>query len=182
MHRIPSRHNPCSCRVRFREEAALTNELDIAAVFHRHAKTVYRLCYSYLGSSADAEDATQTVFLKLLDKPRAFNDDEHEKAWLIVCAQNHCRDLLKSAARKRSAELPEDMPDDRAHAESDETLRVVLDLPEKYKTCVYLHYYEGYRTAEIAEITGTPASTVRSRLSEARALLKTLLGGEQHER
>ena len=55
-------------------------------------------------------------------------------------------------------------------------------LPEKYKTCVYLFYYEGYRTAEIAALTGVPSSTVRSHLSEARALLKTMLGGERHGR
>lgn len=117
------------------------------------------------------------MFLKLLDTPRRFNDDEHEKAWLIVCAQNHCRDVLKSAQRKRTAELPDDLPDEHASAEKDETLTAVLALPSKYKTCVYLYYYEGYRTADIALITDTPASTVRSHLSEARALLRTMLGG-----
>ena len=123
---------------------------------------MYRLCYSFLGSAADAEDATQSVFMKLIDRPRRFNDPEHEKAWLIVCAQNHCRDERR--------------------AQRDETLDAVLALPEKYKTCVYLFYYEGYRTAEIAALTGVPASTVRSHLSEARALLKTMLGGERHGR
>ena len=54
----------------------------------------------------------------------------------------------------------------------------MLTLPEKYKTCVYLHYYEGYKTAEIAAMTDTPASTVRSYLSEARALLRSMLGKE----
>lgn len=160
------------------ERENLPNADDIAALFRRHSKTVYRLSYSYLGNAADAEDATQNVFMKLLDKPRRFNDDEHEKAWLIVCAQNHCRDVLKSAHRKRTAELTDDLPDSHASAGEDETLAAVLALPAKYKTCVYLHYYEGYRTAEIALITGTPPSTVRSHLSEARALLRTMLGGE----
>lgn len=176
-----SRHFASHARVVFRRERNLPNAEDITALFRRHVKTVYRLCYSYLGSAADAEDATQSVFMKLINKPRTFNDEEHEKAWLIVCAQNHCRDVLKSAAHGNAAELPEDLPDHRASAEGDETLRAVLALPAKYKTCVYLHYYEGYRTAEIAQITGTPASTVRSHLSEARALLKTLLGGEHHD-
>ena len=161
------------------ERENLPKNDDIAAVFRRHAKTVYRLCYTYLGNAADAEDAVQTVFAKLLGKPRRFNDAEHEKAWLIVCAQNHCRDVLKSAARRCAAELPDDVPDDRTAAVGDETLEAVLALPPKYKTCVYLYYYEGYRTADIA---GTPASTVRSHLSEARALLKTMLGGERRER
>lgn len=144
-------------------------------------KTVYRLCFSYLGNAADAEDATQNVFIKLIDRPRRFNDVEHEKAWLIVCAQNHCRDILKSAHRTRAAELTDDLPDDRTSAEGDQTLEVVLALPERYKTCVYLYYYEGYQTADIAALTNTPASTVRSHLSEARALLKTMLGGETCE-
>ena len=163
------------------ERENLPKNDDIAAVFRRHAKTVYRLCYAYLGNAADAEDAVQTVFAKLLCKPRRFNDAEHEKAWLIVCAQNHCRDVLKSAHRTRQTALPEDIADER-RARQDETLDAVLALPEKYKTCVYLFYYEGYRTAEIAALTGVPSSTVRSHLSEARALLKTMLGGERHGR
>lgn len=176
------RQNPPLDRVAVRKGKPLQNNVDIAALFNRHAATVYRLCYSFLGSAADAEDATQSVFMKLIDRPRRFNDAEHEKAWLIVCAQNHCRDVLKSAARRCAAELPDDVPDDRTAVGGDETLEAVLALPPKYKTCVYLYYYEGYRTAEIAALTGTPASTVRSHLSEARALLKTMLGGERRER
>ena len=88
---------------------------------------------------------------------------------------------LKSAHRTRQTALPEDIADER-RARQDETLDAVLALPEKYKTCVYLFYYEGYRTAEIAALTGVPSSTVRSHLSEARALLKTMLGGERHGR
>lgn len=175
------RQNPPLDRVAVRKGKPLQNNVDIAALFNRHAATVYRLCYSFLGSAADAEDATQSVFMKLIDRPRRFNDPEHEKAWLIVCAQNHCRDVLKSAHRTRQTALPEDVADER-RARQDETLDAVLALPEKYKTCVYLFYYEGYRTAEIAALTGVPSSTVRSHLSEARALLKTMLRGERHGR
>nr|WP_305145194.1 sigma factor [Adlercreutzia sp. DFI.6.23] len=50
-----------------------------------------------MGSAAKAEDAAQAVFLSLVEHPRTFNDAEHEKAWLIVCAQNRCRDVMRSA-------------------------------------------------------------------------------------
>ncbi|MEG0791378.1 MAG: sigma-70 family RNA polymerase sigma factor [Gordonibacter sp.] len=90
---------------------------DIAATFRRHMKTVYRLCFSFLGNAADAEDATQSVFMKLIDRPHRFNDVEHEKAWLIVCAQNHCRDVLKSPARKRVVELSDDVADERVRTD-----------------------------------------------------------------
>ena len=140
-------------------------------------KSVYRLCYSYLGSAADAEDATQATFMKLVDKPRTFKDHEHEKAWLLACAANVCKDELKSARRKRAGDMPADVVDPQSHAESSDVLDAVLALPEQYKDCVYLHYYEGYKTDEIASMTNTPPSTIRNRLSEARKLLKASLDG-----
>ena len=140
-------------------------------------KSVYRLCYSYLGSAADAEDATQATFMKLVDKPRTFKDHEHEKAWLLACAANICKDELKSARRKRAGDMPADVVDPQSHAEPSNVLDAVLALPEQYKDCVYLHYYEGYKTNEIASMTNTPPSTIRNRLSEARKLLKASLDG-----
>ena len=148
---------------------------DIAGIFSRHAKTVYRLSYSYLASPHDAEDATQAVFMKLVTKPRTFEDEEHEKAWLLVVTANYCKDLLKSAARTRTAEMPPDVRDGRASAETSDVLEAVMALPPQYKDCVYLHYYEGYKTDEIAKMTDTPPSTIRNRLRDARALLKNAL-------
>ncbi|WP_417144298.1 RNA polymerase sigma factor [Raoultibacter massiliensis] len=157
----------------------LTNE-DITAIYHRHVATVYRLCFSFLKTAADAEDAVQCVFMKLIRSDKRFESTEHEKAWLIVCASNHCKDVLKSAARSKAGSMPEDVADESSEADGyDETLEAVLALPEKYKDCLYLHYYEGYKTDEIARMTGRPPSTVRSHLSEARALLKETLGGER---
>ena len=148
---------------------------DIEAVFRRHVKTVYRLCYSYMGSPQDAEDATQAVFMKLVTKPREFETEEHEKAWLLVVAANHCKDELKSAARTRAAEMPDDVADPDVSVGASDVMRAVLALPVQYKDCVYLHYYEGYKTDEIAKMTDTPPSTIRNRLRDARTLLKAEL-------
>ncbi|MBO4353228.1 MAG: RNA polymerase sigma factor [Eggerthellaceae bacterium] len=148
---------------------------DITGIFQRHVKSVYRLCYSYLGTAADAEDATQATFMKLVDKPRTFEDPEHEKAWLLACAANVCKDELKSARRKRAGDMPADVVDPKSDPGASDVLEAVLELPEQYKDCVYLHYYEGYKTDEIATMTSTPPSTIRNRLSEARKLLKLAL-------
>lgn len=151
---------------------------DIEAIFKRHFSTVYRLCYSYLGSAADAEDAAQNVFMKLVNKPRSFDGPEHEKAWLIVCASNLCKDLLKSAYRTRVSALPDDASARMGtHDETGDVADAIVRLPSKYKDCMYLHYYEGYKTGEIAEMLGIPASTVRNRLRDARALLRRSLEG-----
>ena len=157
----------------------MSETCDIEAIFRRHVQTVYRVCYSFLGSAADAEDATQATFMKLVDHPRAFESEQHERAWLIVCASNLCRDVLKSAARTRVDGLPErELADTRSGDVIDTTLDAVLRLPEKYKDVVYLHYYEGLKTDEIAQMLGEKPSTVRNRLRDARGLLRTALGGE----
>ena len=150
-------------------------KIDITEIFRRHVKTVYRLCYSYLGNAADAEDAVQTTFMKLIVHPRSFNDAEHEKAWLLACAANVCKDELKSARRKTRADFPPDVVGEQSRTEADDVMEAVLALPSELKDCVYLHYYEGYKTDEIARITETPPSTVRNRLSDARNKLRVAL-------
>ena len=153
----------------------------IARIYQRHVKMVYRLCYSFLGNANDAEDATQGVFMRLMRSPRRFEDVEHVKAWLIVCAQNFCRDVLKSSYHaKTSVESDEAVFDkaisDSGTQEQSDVEEAILRLPEKYKTCVYMYYYEGYRSHEIAQMINVPDSTVRGYLSEARRLLKEYLG------
>ena len=150
---------------------------DIEAIYNRQVSTVYRVCYSYLGNRADAEDATQNVFLRLLRSGASFESDEHEKAWLIRVSANLCKDVLKASVRKN---VPLDaIPEPEAKPqEYDATLDVVLSLDEKYKDVVYLYYYEGWSTDQISGALGQPPSTIRSYLSEARALLRERLGGE----
>ena len=63
--------------------------------------------------------------------------------------------------------------------EIDETFKTVMNLPERYKDAIYLYYYEGYSTDEIARILKKPHSTIRSHLHEARKLLKEVLENEE---
>ena len=102
---------------------------------------------------------------------------EHEKAWLIVTAGNLCKNRLRE---KRRTELPlEDY--DQLPAMDRETFYLfdaILSLPAPYKTAVYLFYYEGYRSDEIAAMLHERPAAIRTRLSRARKLLKKELGGD----
>ena len=145
-------------------------------IYQRNVGSVYRLCYSFLGAS-EAEDATQAVFMKLIEKPREFNDENHEKGWFVVTTANYCKDVLKSARRSKAGDMPADIADSTATSEVSETIDAILRLPDHLKECVFLHYYEGYRSSEIGQILAMPASTVRNHLAEARKLLKETLKG-----
>ena len=63
----------------------------------------------------------------------------------------------------------------------DNTINIVLNLPEKYKTVIYLYYYEGYSSIEIAKAIDKKESTVRSLLKRGRDILKIKIGGEFDE-
>ena len=129
--------------------------MDVEAIYLRHVDTVYRVCYSFMGNAADSEDATQSTFVKLMKARPTFTNEEHEKAWLIRVASNHCKDLLRSSARKGVPleSVAEPAADERG---PDLALDVVLALDSKYKDVVYLHYYEGYSAAYIARMLDKP--------------------------
>ena len=54
----------------------------LTALYTRNVDAVYRICYVYLRSRADAEDAVQSVFLRYLQKQPEFRDENHERGWL----------------------------------------------------------------------------------------------------
>ena len=154
-------------------------DAEFEAFYERHWKYVYRLCFTYMKSSAEAEDCAEDVFVKVLTEGFEFNDEVHERKWLTVAAINLCKDRLKS--RKHKSIVPIDGEPELAAPEKEDrsdVLEAVLGLPNKYKDVVWLYYYEGYQTDEIAEILGSPPSTIRNRMRDARKLLKDKLGGE----
>ena len=150
-------------------------------VYERQFDMVYRVCFSYMKNKADTEDAVSLVFEKLLKNGLAFKDAEHEKAWLLRTAINQCKDFLKSW--RRSLENIDDYENLQATdaLPDNELLKTVLELPERYKDVIYLYYYEGYSTAEVAEILNKPQSTIRSHMREARILLKGVLEDEEKQ-
>lgn len=157
----------------------LRTDKEIEEIYCRQIDTVYRVCLLHLKNKADAEDAAQAVFLKLMENGPVFQNQEHEKAWLIVTASNHCKNLLKHWFRK-SVPLEEGNSLSQADGcQFDETLEQVLRLPAKYKSALYLFYYEGYTSAEIARMFHKKDSTIRSYLHKGRKLLRLQIGGDE---
>ena len=110
----------------------------LAEIYQRNIDTVYRVCWLYMKNVSDTEDAVSDTFVRLMRSGMTFENEEHEKSWLIVTARNICKDVLKSP-RYRNEPLDENML--TGETLTDETLAVVKELPEKYRTAVYLYYY-----------------------------------------
>lgn len=156
------------------------SERELSDIYHRNVDAVYRLCYSMMKNAADTEDAVQDTFLRLISHGKSFENERHERAWLIVTASNLCKDRLKHWWRKNTG--LEDQPLAAPQSDEDrEVLLAVLALPDAYKTVVYMYYYEGYSAHEISELLSCTEGTVRSRLTRARRKLKANLGGIDDE-
>ena len=143
----------------------------ITELFHRYRDDVYRLAVSYTRSPQEAEDVCQSVFMKLLEADVA---PGKEKAWLMQVTANQCRSLLRSHWWKRTAPLEEGLAAEAP--QTGEVLRAVMTLSPKYRVVIYLHYYEGCSTGEIAKMLHISQSAVTTRLSRGRALLKDQIG------
>lgn len=159
----------------------LRTNKEIAEIYDRQIDTVYRVCYSFMKNKPETEDMVQETFLRLITSGQAFDSQRHERAWLIVTASNLCRDSLKHWWRR--TETLDENPNLAAEAAPARSpvLDAILQLPRDYKELVYMYYYEGYSTDEIAWYLHCPPSTVRSRLARARKRLKDMLGGEPND-
>ncbi len=152
-------------------------EMEARRLVATYSNLILRLSFTYLKSTHDAQDICQNVLMKLIGRSEPFQSAEHEKAWVVRATANACKDLLRNSYRRTSAPL-EAAADHRAPEEPDgsDVLDAVMQLDEKYREAIYLHYYEGYSIAEIAALTDRSASAVAAHLSRGRAKLRSLLG------
>jgi len=152
-------------------------------IYDLHFNTVYKVCFLYMRTHADAQDMTQETFCQMLRRPFRYETDEKAKAWLIVTASNLCKNQLKKWWAKNRVSyddtiLSEYTQKEITEVEYQNVYQTVLSLESKYAIPTYLYYYEGYKTGEIADLLHEKQSTIQTRLAKARELLKLEL---EHE-
>ncbi len=151
------------------------SETELAGLlFDKYGDTILRVAYSYLHNMSDAEDILQETLIKVLKTKPEFQNQAHEKAWLITVASNLSKNKISYNKLRDTDELNEELI-----ARDREDLSFVWDavksLPEKFREVIHLFYQEGYSTKDIAEILGRNESTVRSDLKRGRERLKVVL-------
>ena len=142
---------------------------EVARLYDTYSRDVFRLALSYLRSTQDAEDICQSVFLKLLET-NSILLSQKEKAWLLKCTANACKNHLKSFWKQHTEELHDNIV--FCDQKDRELWAVVGTLPPKYRAVVHLYYYEGYQQDEIAGILGITRTAVQTRMQRARQILE----------
>lgn len=145
----------------------------------QHYTLLYRFAFRLTGSRADAEDLTQQTFLTAQARLDQLREPERAKAWLCTILRNQylkeCRH--RNCVPMQSLEtIAEPVFDAREIAFDSERLQQVLnELPEEFRTPLILFYFEEFSYKEVAEQMEVPVGTVMSRLSRAKAFLRSRL-------
>jgi len=175
-------------------ETAANTQAAIAALVDEYAGTLYRVAYSVLRNAADAEDAVQETYLRVLRHRDSLTEIREPRVWLVRIVWNVVLDRKRRSKTRPETDdiddiarlLPaagltaeERVASSQHHAT---VLRAVEQLPEKEQRVLILSAFEELSSVEIAQVLGTTESTVRSRLFRARNLLSTLLSHSRSAR
>ncbi|MGA3045946.1 MAG: RNA polymerase sigma factor [Terracidiphilus sp.] len=170
-----------------RLERARTDEETLAALVSEYAGTLYRVSFSVLRNAADAEDAVQEAFLRVLKHRDTLDEVRDRRVWLIRIVWNIVLDRKRRAKTRPEtddvAELARVLPADGLNAEDRaaaaqhhaHVLGCVEQLPVKEREVLMLSAFEELSSVEIATVLGITESSVRSRLFRARNLMAGLL-------
>lgn len=175
--------------------AAINGDQDaFAEIVYSFQDAVYNLCYRMLGESVEAEDAAQEAFLKAYYNLSRYDPERPFKTWLLSIASNHCIDRLR---KRRMSYVSIDEPTPATLSlSSDEPLpeqvtlqnehsRYIQDLLDElepdYRAAVILRYWYDYSYAEIAEMTDSTESAIKSRLYRARQFLAEKLAAQESQ-
>lgn len=151
------------------------------ALLFRYEKPVYNAAYRMLGSSDDARDVTQTVFLKAYENLGRYDPKYRFFSWIYRIALNESINCLnqrirtEELAREPAAET--DGPDDAT--DSDQQSRriqsALMTIKPEYRSVIVLRHFHECNYLEIGEILNIPERKVKSRLYSGRQMLKDAL-------
>ncbi len=153
----------------------MTLSAGFAELYERYFETAYRTALRVTGNPADAEDAMQTVFLRLLNQGTRVVPAQLYEAYIRRAATNAALDLLRRRVSHGEAALNEDFP--HAVTENPALLkerlrRAIATLDESDAELFLLRYVEGLSNGELAEMFGLEKSHIAVRLHRIRQSLQ----------
>lgn len=151
----------------------------------KYQTPVYNLALRMVKEPQDAEDITQTVFVKAYEKLDTYKPSHQFFSWIYRIAINESINFSKK--RKRLDEYEsgisgrrEETPEDEFNADdlSEVIGEAIMMLKVDYRMVIVLRHFHDYSYQEMSDVLGIPEKTVKSRLFSARQLLKEILESE----
>ena len=162
------------------------NERAFRTIVDRYAPKIYRACYGILRSREDADEIAQEVFAKVYFSIRGFGGRSSLYAWIYRIAVNECYGFLRKKRIRLvySSDSPDDTlaprlealadggpTPDRTALQRDLINKLMARLPEEDRWLLISKEVEGFSIAELSEMTGLNANTIKVRLFRVRQSL-----------
>lgn len=153
----------------------------LATLYDRHAGLVLALARRLLGDAAEAEDLVHDVFVEVWQRAGRYDPERASvRGFILMIARSRALDRKRSARFARRAPMGDDHAStDRAPSDGSDVRRMqgaLGELPEAQREVVWLGYFEGLSSSEMAERIGIPAGTVKSRTAAALRTLRERFG------
>ena len=155
------------------------DESAMASLFDRYSKVVYSVALRVLRDPSAAEDILQEIFMQIWRNPDSFIATRGSLGgWLAVVSRNRSIDALR---RRRPTESVEDVPlaspynladDAERNIMTERAREVIVLLPAEQRKTIEMAFFDGLTHSEIAEITGDPLGTVKTRIRSALLTLR----------
>ena len=159
-----------------------SREGDLAAfeeLVRRHQQMIHALTFRMTGSSSDAEDLAQEIFIQAFRKLSSFRGDAKFSTWLYRIGINTCLNWKKSQQRRTQLHEEWSRQTRETGGQTDDLAarvqEALLALPPKQRAAVILTTYEGLNHAEAARVLGCSETTVSWRVFAAHRKLRVLL-------
>jgi RNA polymerase sigma factor (sigma-70 family) len=157
----------------------------LAELYEKHAAAVYGRCRYLLRNDAEARDAVQDVFVKVLQSLPEFRSQASPSTWTLRIATHHCLNALRAGRakwREEMAQLAKDRKPSFEPPDRRELVRALLSsAPREAQEVAVLYFVDELSQAEIGEALGRSLPTVRKRLREflssAREALREAMPG-----
>ena len=162
------------------------NEVALAEVYRRHGGAVYGLARRVLNNTAEAEDVTQEVFLRLWNEPERYDPARGSlRTFLLAQAHGRAVDAVRSSNSRRLREARDAMRTaesayDMQHevwdlAVAEQVARAMGELPEEERRAIELAYFGGRTYREVATLLDQPEGTVKSRIRNGMRRMRAVL-------
>ncbi|MHB0856146.1 MAG: sigma-70 family RNA polymerase sigma factor [Anaerolineae bacterium] len=173
------------------QQAQKGDQHAFARLVDAYQTPIYNLAYRMLGNPTEAEDAAQETFLRAYTRLETYDPSRKFSSWILSIASHHCVDRLR---RRRGAWVSMEevmasrwLPDDHPKPEEQlvqrdqrSLIRGMLEqLPPQYRIVIVLRYWYDLSYEEIAEMTESTVSAIKSRLHRARLVMATQI--EQYQ-
>lgn len=164
-------------------EKAIRGDVDaFLELMEKNSLSMYKVARGILKNDDDVADAIQDTILNCFEKIHTLRKPEYFKTWMIRILINECNQILGHYQRvNMPGELPETAGQDASLAEFE--FKEMLELvDEKYRIILVLHYVQGFKISEIAELLELNENTVKTRLSRAREQIRAAYLGNNSKR